>query len=140
MAKMTDRRPVPGDNQVECRVVASRSGDKLPEKKPFGEFSLPVPVVLASQCPDRLGHSLRAGVFFDEPLPKGIAHFVANGSCMFTAQAECLKQTLTHGGDADLEFPHAIIDQCRIDRRVRGRLVLHNFQGTNTGALNSATA
>src|SRR5260370_23287060 len=106
---------------MEFRCVASWGGDDLPQKKSLGEFSLPVPAVLASQGPDRLGSSLRACIFFDEPLPEAIAHFVADGSSMFAAQPESLKQTLTDGGNVELQLPHAIIAQRRLDRGMSGR-------------------
>jgi hypothetical protein len=84
---------------------------------------------------DKYANALCTAVFFDQSRSDSRAHPVVDRGRVFAAQAERLKEPLPDRRDGNAELAHAVIDDGFRDGRMRGRLVLDDFQRTDARPL-----
>src|SRR5258708_2054756 len=101
---------MPGDDEVERRLVLDGSGAWPMAEITLGKLPFPSPFVFAGESPERIRRVL-------------------------AAQAKSFKEALTDRGNVDMEFAHAVIDDGVADGGMSGRFILDDLQGADAGAL-----
>src|SRR5450432_999993 len=99
---------MPRNNESECGLVLDGLGARPPQKVALRCLSLPIPLILAGERPDRIGGTLRIAVFFYQARTDRRARLVVDRSGVFTAQAEGFKEPLADRGDGNSELAHAV--------------------------------